>query len=299
MLIRALNPLIDGEPLKNSFLPFLLKPRKVASFSHLSLSTTDRVDGGSFVDASCNEYFISGVNGWLVAETGGAQYFNMMEATGLKVLRFFAHGSDPSWIIQPRPGVYDETKLRAIDAVIADAASRGLRVTISLANNWKTPDGKKQYVSWVPELHCDVARCAGSPNDDAQFECEKQACPDEDKFFSDPRVRTLYKNHIRYMLTRRNTVTGRIYGSDPTILSINLMNEPNVKSTPACWGNNDITAGQPCVDILQAWIQEMSEFAKSVAPTALITIGCDFSTLLNSTRLGRLDFAEPLESDLL
>jgi mannan endo-1,4-beta-mannosidase len=37
-------------------------------------------------------------------------------------------------------------------------------------------------------------------------------------FFSDPNAIQLYKNHVRTMLTRVNTVTGIPYGNDPTIM---------------------------------------------------------------------------------
>jgi len=39
-----------------------------------------------------------------------------------------------------------------------------------------------------------------------------------DDFFTDPNAIQLYKNHIRTILTRVNSVTGIPYGSDPTIM---------------------------------------------------------------------------------
>ncbi len=38
-----------------------------------------------------------------------------------------------------------------------------------------------------------------------------------DDFFSDRNAIELYKNHVKKVLTRVNTVTGLTYGSDPTI----------------------------------------------------------------------------------
>lgn len=38
-----------------------------------------------------------------------------------------------------------------------------------------------------------------------------------DDFFSDRNAIDLYKNHVKKVLTRVNTVTGLTYGSDPTI----------------------------------------------------------------------------------
>ena len=39
-----------------------------------------------------------------------------------------------------------------------------------------------------------------------------------DDFYTDPNSIKLYKNHVKTMLTRVNTVTGLEYGSDPTIM---------------------------------------------------------------------------------
>ncbi len=39
-----------------------------------------------------------------------------------------------------------------------------------------------------------------------------------DDFYTDPNAIQLYKNHVKTMLTRVNTVTGIPYGNDPTIM---------------------------------------------------------------------------------
>jgi endo-1,4-beta-mannosidase len=38
--------------------------------------------------------------------------------------------------------------------------------------------------------------------------------------------RGAYKNYVRSIVTRRNSVTGRIYKDDPTIMAWDLANEP-------------------------------------------------------------------------
>ena len=38
-----------------------------------------------------------------------------------------------------------------------------------------------------------------------------------DDFFSNRQAINLYKNHVKAVLTRKNTITGVTYGSDPTI----------------------------------------------------------------------------------
>lgn len=43
-----------------------------------------------------------------------------------------------------------------------------------------------------------------------------------DDFYTDPNAIQLYKNHVKTMLTRVNTVTGIAYGNDPTIMGAPL-----------------------------------------------------------------------------
>lgn len=58
-------------------------------------------------------------------------------------------------------------------------------------------------------MHC-LFRCAYTNWTTTATSC--------DDFFTDPNAIQLYKNHIRTVLTRVNTVTGIPYGSDPTIM---------------------------------------------------------------------------------
>lgn len=41
-------------------------------------------------------------------------------------------------------GVYNEVALKALDQMLADAASRGLRILLILARNWGGPDSRIQ-----------------------------------------------------------------------------------------------------------------------------------------------------------
>jgi mannan endo-1,4-beta-mannosidase len=68
----------------------------------------------------------------------------------------------------------------------------------------------------------------------------------------------MYKDHVSTLLNRVNTVNGRVYKNDPTILSWELINEPR------CSG---------CEDLLQSWVSEMAAFVKSIDQNHLLTIG--------------------------
>jgi len=69
----------------------------------------------------------------------------------------------------------------------------------------------------------------------------------------------MYKRHIHVILNRKNSVNGRAYKDDPTIMAWNLANELRCKS---CGSN-----------VMHEWIADMCSYIKEIDPTHLIGIG--------------------------
>ncbi|MCD9560252.1 Mannan endo-1,4-beta-mannosidase 4 [Datura stramonium] len=112
--------------------------------------------------------------------------------------------------LQSAPGVYNEQMFQGLDFVISEAKKYKIHLILGLVNNWEALGGKKQYVEW--------ARQRG------------QQLTSEDDFFTNPMIKEFYKNHVKVVLTRVNTITKVAYKDDPTILSWELMNEPRCTS---------------------------------------------------------------------
>ncbi|XP_042018975.1 mannan endo-1,4-beta-mannosidase 7-like [Salvia splendens] len=130
-----------------------------------------------------------------------------------------------------------------LDFVVAEARRCGIRLILSLANNYESFGGKKQYVNW--------GRSRG------------QYLTSDDDFFTNSMVKGLYKNHISSVLNRYNAFTGVIYKNDPTIMAWELMNEPRCTSDPS---------GRT----IQAWIMEMmASYLKSVDRNHLVEAGLE------------------------
>ncbi len=49
-------------------------------------------------------------------------------------------------------------------------------------------------------------------------------------FFNDTDSRKLYKNYIKAIVTRENSINGRKYSEDPTLMSWSLLNEPRCET---------------------------------------------------------------------
>ena len=67
--------------------------------------------------------------------------------------------------------------MQGLDFVVSEAGKYGIRLILSLVNNWKEFGGKNQYVQWAKERGQNVKT--------------------EDDFFTHPVVKQYYKDHIK------------------------------------------------------------------------------------------------------
>ena len=78
--------------------------------------------------------------------------------------------------------------MAALDRSIALAKARNLRLILKLTNNWTAYGGIQRYVTWL----------TGHSPSDAEVEL----------FYTDPTIRTWFKDYIKMIVERRNTITG-------------------------------------------------------------------------------------------
>ncbi|XP_047314845.1 mannan endo-1,4-beta-mannosidase 7 [Impatiens glandulifera] len=195
-------------------------------------------------------YYANGFNAyWLMymasdpsQKSKVSSVFREASTHGLTVARTWAFNDGGYRSLQYSPGSYSEQSFRGLDFVIAEARRYGIKLILSLVNNYDSFGGKKQYVNW--------ARNQG------------QYLQSEDDFFRNPVVRSYFKNHIRRILNRYNTVTGVMYKNDPTIMAWELMNEPRCPSDPS---------GRT----IQAWLMEMASYVKSIDRNHLLEAGLE------------------------
>lgn len=191
---------------------------------------------------------------------------------GLNTFRTWAHTTNPEEPLQVRPGLYDERVFSSLDVVIAEAERAGLRVILSLVDNWKYEGGVDEMVDWsgtAPQRDKAFPAIKGRYGDVDETDWEPKRREYEARrkalFFIDQGAKIIYKNHVRAILNRVNTVSGRRYADDPTILAYDLLNEPRCLAdyTPDCTARVGL------------WIKEMAEYIKALDPNHLITTGAD------------------------
>ncbi|XP_010922771.1 mannan endo-1,4-beta-mannosidase 8 isoform X1 [Elaeis guineensis] len=171
-----------------------------------------------------------------------SEVFREAAAIGLTVCRTWAF-NDGGWrALQTSPFVCDEEVFKALDFVVSEARRHKIRLILSFCNNWEEYGGKAQYVKW--------GKAAG-----LNLTCD-------DDFFSDQTIKSYYKAFVKTVITRINTLTNVAYKDDPTIFAWELMNEPRCTSDPSG-------------DRLQAWVEEMASYVKSIDPIHLLEIGVE------------------------
>ncbi|KAE9586752.1 hypothetical protein Lal_00004602 [Lupinus albus] len=196
-------------------------------------------------------YYANGFNAyWLMYIASDTSQRNKVTSTfqeaanhGLNIARTWAFSDGGYKPLQNSPGSYNEEMFRGLDFAIAEARKYGIKLVLSLVNNYESLGGKKQYVEW--------ARNQG-----------QYSINSEDDFFTNPVVKGYYKNHIKSVLTRQNSLTGVAYKDEPTIMAWELMNEIRCPSDQS--GNT-----------VQAWITEMASYLKSIDGNHLLEAGLE------------------------
>ncbi len=165
----------------------------------------------------------------------------------LTVVRVWGFSDGPNYwgSLQPEPAEYSESGFERYDRLIEEAGNRGLRLVIPLVNNWNDFGGMCQYVEWCNET---VTSC-------------QPDSPEHEQFYSSECARGLYKGYVEHFLSRVNQRTGVAYKDDPTIMAWELANEPR---------SSDLTG-----DTLDGWIEEMSQYIRSMDSNHLVTVGLE------------------------
>ncbi|MEM2914895.1 MAG: hypothetical protein QXH91_05815, partial [Candidatus Bathyarchaeia archaeon] len=116
----------------------------------------------------------------------------------------------------------------------------------------------------------------------------------------DERLKIAFKNRIRHIIKRRNSVNGKLYKEDPTILAWIVCDEPISAPFNYSVRPPDITAAQ-----FKSWLEEMTSYIKGLDPNHLVTVFIQpaFSTLkegdwVEALNLSSLDFIYGEDADM-
>ena len=179
--------------------------------------TNSSVEKDSGSSRGTRDYKIAGANCYYLAyveEPVQSAVLDLAASLSLNVIRIWAF-----WEHLPQNSIFFER----LDRAISIAAERGIRLILTLANNWKDFGGIPEYLD--------------------RFDLSGH-----DQFYRDGRCRAAYWIRAEQLIGRVNTFTGRHITRTQCILAWELANEPRCP---------DVKDGE---QLLISWIWEMANY---------------------------------------
>ena len=251
------------------------------SFSRIALAVTlfmlvscareadfTRVSDGRFLRHG-QPYTFVGTNFWygpiLASEGRGGNIerlckeLDALKALGLENLRVLVGGDGPDGVfsrvdpaLQTAPGVYNDTLLSGLDRFLVELGKRDMQAVLYLNNSWEWSGGYGQYLEWA------TGEKALIPLVDGYWPFMQQMR----KFQTSKPSQELFYNHVRAIVGRINSITGKPYKDDPAIFSWQIGNEPR------CFSDDpEIRSG------FIGWMTETAKIIKEIDPNHLLSTG--------------------------
>ncbi len=224
-------------------------------------------DGTFYIGDSVYNYV--GTNFWygaiLASEgTGGnrerlANELDTLQAMGINNLRILVGGdgeeglaSHISPTLQTAPGVYNQDLLEGLDYLLAELEKRGMKAVLYLNNSWEWSGGYSTYLEWAGEGK------AVNPAIDGYEAYMNYAS----KFVTNDKAKELAANHVRNIVGRVNSITGKPYSETPAIMAWQIGNEPR------CFNPDNKEA-------FANWLASTAQLIKEIDSNHLVSVGSE------------------------
>ena len=182
-----------------------------------------------------------------------------LKALGLTNLRTLVGGDGADGVfsrveptLQTAPGVYNDTLLTGLDRYLVELGKRGMQTVLYINNSWEWSGGYGQYLEWATGERTLI------PLVDGYWPFMQQMR----KFQVSEPAQELYFNHLRNIVGRTNSITGKPYKDDPAIFAWQLGNEPRCFSS-----EKDIQDG------FIGWMTKAAAIVKELDPNHLLSTG--------------------------
>ncbi|MEG3167042.1 cellulase family glycosylhydrolase [Sphingomonas sp. LB3N6] len=224
-------------------------------------------DGKPYRYAGANIWY----GAWLGADTAYgnrarlARELDRLKALGVRNLRILGSAELSPLKNSITPGfrdktaTYNEDLLKGLDWTLAEMAKRDMTGVIYLTNFWEWSGGMMTYLSWV--------------NGGKYINMNDPAHPWPEfadwnaAFYTSGQAQAMYRDYIRAVVSRTNSVTGMAYSADPTIMAWQLANEPR----PA--GSDKVAV--PNLSHFYRWVDETARYIKTLDPNHLVSTGSE------------------------
>jgi len=230
-----------------------------------------KVNGMHFV-LDGHPWYVCGANFWYGAYLGMpsnvegrarlGRELDRLQKIGINNLRVLGASEDCAVArtvkpaIQLTPGKYDEQVLVGLDRLVQEAGKRHMKLVLFLNNFWDWSGGMPQYIAWAE----------GQPAKgllDLPWEGYNRHLA---KFYRSEVAQRWYREYIAMIVNRTNTLTGKRYRDDPTIMTWELANEPRP-------GMSDDK--EALMATFEQWIDGTAAYIHSLDGNHLVTTGSE------------------------
>lgn len=237
-------------------------------------------------------YRFAGANIWYGAYLGAdAPYGNRtrlgreldrLKALGITNLRILASAEEGRLRNSIKPGFrtsngWNDRLFDGLDYCMAEVAKRGLKAVLYLTNFWEWSGGMMTYLDYATGSIIDM----GDPAHPWPAFADRNA-----EFYRNEKAVAMYHDHVRYLVGRTNSVTGKPYRDDPAIMAWQLCNEPRP-------GGSDSVIAKSLADYY-AWISSTARLIRSIDANHLVSLGHEGTIAAN----GREDVFVDAHADI-
>ena len=182
-----------------------------------------------------------------------------LKGLGIENLRVLVGGDGADGVysrveptLQTAPGVYNDTLLVGLDRFLVELGKRDMQAVLYVNNSWEWTGGYGQYLEWATGEKTLI------PLVDGYWPYMQQMR----KFQTSKEAQQLYFNHLRNIVSRVNSLTGKPYREDPAIFAWQLGNEPR------CFSDDpEVRAG------FIGWMTEAARIVKEIDGNHLLSTG--------------------------
>jgi mannan endo-1,4-beta-mannosidase len=230
---------------------------------------------GTQLTVNGSPYHFAGTNMWFGCYLGSpgptgrrerlCRELDLLAAHGITNIRIMASSESSALSHAVRPPMMraaediDEDLLCGLDFLLHHMAERDMRAVLYLTNFWGWSGGMSSYNVWA----------TGDPgiNPEQSGQTWTAFVDSTASFYANTRAQELYRAQIHRLVTRMNSLTGRIYADDPTIMAWQLANEPRPGASA--------TSAERNLPHMIRWIDATAAYIHSLDPNHLVSTGSE------------------------
>lgn len=156
---------------------------------------------------------------------------------------------------QTEAGVYNEEMLSGLDLLLDEMGKRNMKAVMVMNNYWQWSGGMAQYKNWVS------GEKLVDPDIDGYGGFMRQSAT----FYESMEAQEVYRGYIDMLVHRTNTINGRLYKEDPSIMAWQLANEPRP--------HPDALEKDELAHVFINWVDQTAGYIKSLDPNHLVSTG--------------------------